>query len=72
MNVSDSCSEPIHLDLHDATAAGGASERREAELETNRRVKCKGTARIRLEDLDFPRHGANENVVRLKLCIDYG
>lgn len=29
-------------------------ERQEAELEAERRVKFKGTARIRLESLDFP------------------
>lgn len=45
-------------------------ERQEAELEAERRVKFKGTARIRLEYLDFPRHGANKNVERLKLCIE--
>ena len=45
-------------------------ERQEAELEAEGRVKFKGTARIRLESLDFPRQGANENVERLKLCIE--
>ena len=42
-----------------------------AELEAERRVKFQGTARIRLESLDFPRQGANENVKRLKLCIEH-
>ena len=46
-------------------------ERQEAELEAERRLKFKGTAIIRLECLDFPRHGANENVERLKLCIEH-
>ena len=45
-------------------------ERQEAVLEAERRVKFKGTACIRLEYLDFPRYGANENVERLKLCIE--
>ena len=30
-------------------------ERQEAELEEERRAKFKGTARIRLESLDYPR-----------------
>lgn len=47
------------------------AERQEAEFEAERRVKFKGTARIRLESLDFPRQGANENAERLKLCIEY-
>lgn len=47
-------------------------ERYEAELEAERRVKFKGTARIRLECLDFPKYGRNENAERLKLCIEYG
>ena len=46
-------------------------ERQEAELEVERRAKFKGTARIRLEHLDFPRYEASENVERLKLCIEY-
>lgn len=45
-------------------------ERKEAELEAERRVKFKGTARIRLEHLEFPRQESNENVERLKLCIE--
>ena len=44
-------------------------ERQEAELEEERRAKFKGTARIRLESLNFPRQGANENAERLKLYI---
>ena len=47
-------------------------ERYKAELEAERRVKFKGTARIRLECLDFPKYGRNENSERLKLCIEYG
>lgn len=41
-------------------------ERQEAELEAERRVKFKGTARVRLDSLDFPRQGVNENAERLK------
>ena len=43
-------------------------ERQEAELEAERRVKFEG---IRLERLEFPRYESNENVERLKLCIEY-
>ena len=45
-------------------------ERQEAELEEERRAKFKGTARIRLESVDFPRQGASEKAERLKLCIE--
>lgn len=45
-------------------------ERQEAELEAERLAKFKGTARIRLECLEFPRSESNENVERLKLCIE--
>lgn len=48
------------------------AERHEAKLEAERRVKCRGTARTKLEFLDFPKHGRNENAERLKLCMEYG
>ena len=47
-------------------------ERYKAELEAERRAKFKGTARIRLEYLDFPKYRRNENAERLKLCIEHG
>jgi len=46
-------------------------ERQEAELEAERLAKFQGTARIRLECLEFPRYKSNENVERLELCIEY-
>ena len=47
-------------------------ERYKAELKVERRVKFKGTARIRLKCLDFLKYRRNENAERLKLYIKYG
>ncbi len=46
-------------------------ERQEVELEAERRKKFRGTVRIRLEYLEFPRSESNKNIERLKLYIEY-
>jgi hypothetical protein len=44
-------------------------ERQETALEAERRIKFTGTARIKLEYLDFLSNGPRENVERLKSCF---
>lgn len=46
-------------------------ECQEVTLEVERCIKFKGTARIRLECLNFHSNGPQENVERLKLCFQH-